>query len=50
MWMMIIAIILVLLGSASKEYWVVYIRSLQIILTLAMVAIPFPANDLNMLY
>ena len=50
MWMMIIAIIIMLLGNAVKDYWIVYIRSLQIILTSAMIAIPIPANILNALY
>jgi hypothetical protein len=47
--MMILAIILIFLGNASKNHWVVFIRSLQIILMLAMVAIPIPANNLNLL-
>jgi hypothetical protein len=47
---MILAIILMFLGNASKDNWVIFIRSLQLILTLAMIAIPIPANNLNMLY
>ena len=50
MWMMILAIILIFLGNAVKDHWIVYIRSLQIILTLAMIALPIPANNLNTLY
>jgi hypothetical protein len=48
--MMILAIILMFFGDASKDRWIIFIRSLQIILTLAMIAVPIPANNLNMLY
>ncbi len=47
---MIIAIILIFLGNASKGNWVVFIRSLQIILIMALVAIPIPANNINLLH
>ena len=47
--MMILAIILIFLGNASTDHWVVFIRSLQIIITLAMIAIPIPSNDLDLL-
>ena len=47
---MIIAIILIFLGNASKGNWVVFIRSLQIILIMALLAIPIPANNLNLLH
>ena len=48
--MMILAIFLMFLGNSGKEFWVVFIRSLQIIISLAMIAVPIPANNLNILF
>jgi hypothetical protein len=50
MWMMILAIVLMFFGNASKDHWIIFIRSLQIILKLTMITVPIPANNLNMLY
>ena len=49
MWIMILAIILMFLGNSSKDHWIVFIRSLQLIVTLAMINIPLPANSLYLL-
>ena len=46
---MYLAIILMFLGDASKEKWIVYTRSLQIILSLAFIDIPIPENYLYIL-
>ena len=44
---MVIALVLMFLGSSSKDHWVVFLRSLQIIVVQVMVSIPVPSNIAN---
>ena len=48
--MMILSVFLMFIGNASKDHWIVFIRSMQLILILAMISIPIPANYLKLLY
>jgi hypothetical protein len=36
------------LGSSSKDHWIVFLRSLQIIVVQVMVSIPVPSNILDL--
>jgi len=48
MWVMIIALVLMILGSSSKDHWIVFLRSLQLIVVQIMVSIPVPSNILDL--
>ena len=46
MWVMILALVLMFVGNACKEHWIVYVRSLQLIIIMPMMNVPIPSNSL----
>ncbi len=46
---MILAILLMLIGDSSKDHWIVFTRSLQFIIILALTSIPIPALNIDLL-
>ena len=44
---MILALVLIFLGNACKDHWIVYVRSLQLIIIMPMINIPLPSNFLD---
>ncbi len=46
---MILAILLMFIGDSSKDHWIVFTRSLQFIIILALVTIPIPALNIDLL-
>ena len=42
MWTMLIGIFLSYVGNGCKDHWIVFVRSLQLILNLPMIKIAFP--------
>ena len=45
---MILAIVLIFLGNACKDHWIVYVRSLQLIIIMPMISIPIPSNSADL--
>ena len=45
---MVIAIVLMFLGSSSKDQWIVFLRSLQLIVVQIMISISVPSNILDL--
>jgi hypothetical protein len=46
---MILAILLMFIGDSSKDHWIVFTRSLQFIIILALITIPIPALNIDLL-
>ncbi len=46
---MILAILLIFIGNSSKDHWIVFTRSLQFIIILAMITVPIPALNIDLL-
>ena len=47
--LMILALTIMIVGDARGDRWVVYTRSLQFIIILALISIPIPPPLLNLL-
>ena len=46
---MIVAMVLMFVGNACKEHWIVYVRSLQLIIIMPMMNVPIPSNIIDFL-
>ena len=46
---MILAILLMPIGDSSKDHWIVFTRSLQFIIILALITVPIPALNIDLL-
>ena len=46
---MILAILLIFIGDSSKDHWIVFTRSLQFIVILAVISVPIPALNIDLL-
>jgi hypothetical protein len=47
---MILAILLMPIGDSSKDHWIVFTRSLQFIIILALINIPIPPLNIDLLH
>ena len=47
--MMVLEIILMIIGEFSKDHWVIFTRSLQLIIMLALISIPISSLCLDFL-
>ncbi len=45
---MILAIVLMFVGNACKDHWIVYVRSFQLIIIMPMISIPLPSNSVDL--
>jgi hypothetical protein len=45
---MILAIVLMFIGNSSKDHWVVFTRSLQLIIIMPMISVAIPSINLEL--
>ena len=45
---MILAIVLMFIGNSTKDHWVVFTRSLQLIVIMPMISVAIPSINLDL--
>jgi hypothetical protein len=45
---MILAVVLMFIGNSSKDHWVVFTRSLQLIVIMPMISVAIPSINLDL--